>query len=420
MDIEINPFSSHEKRLEQRWQFWDDERTVKWFQARGYTLYNRPNKDYGSNPPAPEPRPHLTVPSIPDKEPIVAAVTPYACHDDCKHTSDIARSVEEHTGSVCFAQDEKGRHVALKLVSADARPDERKIYQFLHRQDVRVLEQNSVLPVLEILPYGEHCFVVMPRWGGPVRYPQPYSLRAVIEFIRGCLKGVAFLHKNGIIHRDLSWNNYLVNHFTSDTANRGSYQRRCLRARGELLYAIFDYNLSIILPQDMDPKTFRLPYDMTWEGTCFEIPDVWQGELDYDPFAYDVGILGHMFSVNYQHLCSDLYLLAPLIDGMTTKTIQKRFTADQALEFLDASMDTLPKDKLEKPFSTERGNYVPYYDYDGRWSGLPAELVQRWAQYREPPLPKTTKLMRWLCENNQVATFVRLIRRVGRFFKLKL
>ncbi|KAF6763237.1 other/AgaK1 protein kinase [Ephemerocybe angulata] len=401
MDIEINPFSSHDTLPKRRFQFWDDDRTVKWFQARGYILYTRPsNTKHGSEASVTESNPYLTVPSVPEDEPFVPAVYPYACHDDStSDPSEIARGIEERKGSVCFAQDREGRHVTIKLVPADARTDERKIYQFLHRQDIQVLEENCVLPVLEMLHFNEHCFVVMPRWGNLVRYPEPVRLREVIEFIRGCLKGLAFLHRHGIIHRDLSWGNYLVNHFTSQNAQRDSYERRGLRMRGELLYAIFDYSLSILLPPDVDPKTFRLPYNMTWEGTCFSIPDVWHGELDYDPFAYDVAVLGHMMSLDYQHLCPDLCLLAPLIDGMTTKTIQKRFTADRALAFLEANMDTVTDDK---------------------WDGLPADLVQKWAQYREPPLPKVTKLMRWLCENNQVATFVRVLRRVGRLFKLKL
>lgn len=330
-------------------------------------------------------------------------------------SSPHVRSAEEVKGSVCFAQDREGRHIAIKLVPADAETDERKIYQFLHTQDQKVLEENCVLPVLDILLFNEHCFVVMPRWGSRMTAPAPMALREVIDLIRGCLKGLAFLHKHGIIHRDISWGNYLVNHFSSSDTESRSHLRGRLRAHGKLAYAIYDYNISIFLPPDVSRKGFRLPYNMTWEGTYFNVPDVSAGELDYDPFAYDVGVLGYLLSLDYQHLCPDLHLLAPLIDGMTTRTIRKRFTANQALEFLKANLDTLTDDKLEKAFY-KPGQYVLYYLYDGRWDQVPDDLAQRWDKYKEPPLPRTAKFMRWICEIEKVASFIRIMRRVGRLF----
>jgi len=44
----------------------------------------------------------------------------------------------------------------------------------------------------------------------------------------------------------------------------------------------------------------RLPYNLSWDGTMNQPHDTSQGELDYDPFAFDVGCLGVLFCQKFQ------------------------------------------------------------------------------------------------------------------------
>lgn len=55
---------------------------------------------------------------------------------------------------------------------------------------------------------------------------------------------------------------------------------------GSLSYAMFDFNISILVP------LYRLPYQMSFWATYHSPNDTSQGEFDYDPFVYDVGTMG--------------------------------------------------------------------------------------------------------------------------------
>ena len=67
-----------------------------------------------------------------------------------------------------------------------------------------------------------------------------------------------------------------------------------LRSQGLLSYALFDFDFSVRWPPEADRRDCRLPYHRAW-GTFNLVMDVAQGEYDYDPFAFDVGVLGAVF-----------------------------------------------------------------------------------------------------------------------------
>ncbi|RXW11437.1 hypothetical protein EST38_g14417, partial [Candolleomyces aberdarensis] len=286
-------------RAQRRNQFWDSPTTLDWFKARGYTLYKR-IPDHRDSP-------WLTAPQTANNETLVYANYPYSGHDSSSTDKSLpARCAIVKTvgvfklhltpnvyyflsnvheqGSVVFAQDEQRRHVAIKLVPKDT--DELKIYEFIQQQDMKTLEENSILPVLEILHIKSHCFVVMPRWGGGSIIPEEYSCTGeLLALVHSLLKGLAFLHNNGIAHRDLALSNVLCNHFSNEHA--GGYFRSVSRRNRTLQFAIFDFDISIMVPPNASRSKFRLPYWRNWEGSAW-VYDVDQGELDYDPFAYDV------------------------------------------------------------------------------------------------------------------------------------
>ncbi len=65
-------------------------------------------------------------------------------------------------------------------------------------------------------------------------------------------------------------------------------------------YALIDFNLSMIFDEDASELDCRLPAEAALvSATPFQPSDLWLGEYDYDPFAYDVGCLGNMFRVNF-------------------------------------------------------------------------------------------------------------------------
>lgn len=82
-------------------------------------------------------------------------------------------------------------------------------------------------------------------------------------------------------------------------------------------------------------------------------------------------------------------MLAPLFNKMITRDVANRFTAHQALVFFeDFRFGMLPLQLNAKlpPAPAIRVNAEKY----DRWEGLPQDFIQKWASYREPPIPWLT------------------------------
>jgi hypothetical protein len=108
--------------------------------------------------------------------------------------------------------------------------------------------------------------------------------------------------------QDLSENNILVNYFGDSTwPSQDDHLRNVFLLNDEALYAIFDYNLSVVLPSGTTPHERRLPFKMSFYGLAVDRPfDTAQGEFDYDPFAWDVACLGIQLRYRFQ-VCSPVH-----------------------------------------------------------------------------------------------------------------
>ena len=100
--------------------------------------------------------------------------------------------------------------------------------------------------------------------------------------------------------QDIKIDNVLVNHFGANSSLANNEVRSELRSDGKLIYALFDFDISIMAPSDAKKGEYRLPYHMSWWGSFNQPMDTAQGEFDYDPFAFDVGMLGSEFCQVYQ------------------------------------------------------------------------------------------------------------------------
>ena len=90
--------------------------------------------------------------------------------------------------------------------------------------------------------------------------------------------------------------------------------RRTLRREGHLVYAFADFDISIMFPITATREECRLPSKPSLGGGYDQPNDTSQGELNYDPFAYDVGCLGVLFCHEFQVclLCGALECKADL------------------------------------------------------------------------------------------------------------
>ncbi|KAG6809441.1 hypothetical protein H0H92_000251, partial [Tricholoma furcatifolium] len=338
----------------------DSDFLRQWFLQRGYTLYSAWKRAYDWDCEGFEP--HASSSKYDNDN--VQFPYAYSGGDDMLnifgHPPLYAPLYREH------------RHVAIKIVK-DA-SDEYKVSNFLFQQGIpnSMEEFNHVIPVLDMLHFGKVWFVVMPRF------------------------------------QDMSDSNILVNHFGRHENDVLNATRSCMRQQGQLTYALFDFDLSTKFPSSWSDEQCRLPYYESWKGTVGLIPpDTWSGELDFDPFALDVGALGMIFSLYYDHLTLEVPMLAPLFDKMLTHDIPRRFTAEQALHFLES--EVYPRTSLAQ---LSLGAEDSSSDSQrGRWEGLDPTFLDEWAAYRSPPLPWTTKFLRSICEHDWIFYTVVFLRR---------
>ncbi|KIY48628.1 kinase-like protein, partial [Fistulina hepatica ATCC 64428] len=302
-----------------------------------------------------------------------------------------------------FAQDEKGRHVAIKLVKKDS--DEYKIAQILlEKGDAAV--NHCVIPILEIIDCEEHAFMVMPRWDEVGLTQWLRTLANVLDYVHCLLKGLAFLHEHCIIHRDLKVDNILCNHFGIHCWEHNWLRNELMKQR-RLIFAISDFNMSLLLPPSSRPRCFRLPTCRSWESYVDRAYDVRQGELDYDPFLLDVGNLGVVFA-RYLRGCTSLApILAPLIDSMVTDDLSRRFTASEALQFFEATVDSVPRENLDVRVRFQPSTGGPFEDvvYLDRWVGLSPEFIVKWSAYRLQKPTLSLRFLRWFCDLDDRAFF---------------
>ncbi|GJJ07962.1 hypothetical protein Clacol_002169 [Clathrus columnatus] len=368
-----------------------------WFAENGYILYTFP--EVGHYVPSMDTSPQTA--EFPDY--------PYAfCGGDPPYP--YSMPLEAHCSEkVCFAQDMQGRHVTIKKLRNADETDEICIYQLLLEKN-ESLVKNCVLPIIEILEYEGQYFAVMPRWGDGPFFATPASIRNVLHYIRCLLKvwsalplnesidkiylkAVNFLHSNAI---DLKEGNTLINHFGTRGRVPHNLMRPKLLSAGRLTYALFDFDLAQMLPS----TECRLPSTQSFFVMSIEIPfDTSHGELDYDPYKFEMGCLGIVLCQMFQHCIPFAHFLAPFLDRLITDRLELRLTAKEALEFFEEMHAKLTPEQLavEAPVYTLHG-YPPWQPekYD-RWEGLPDEFIAEWGHFRAPKPSFGTKLLRWFC-----------------------
>jgi hypothetical protein len=80
-----------------------------------------------------------------------------------------------------------------------------------------------------------------------------------------------------------------------------------LRRRDAVLYAHIDFDMSIMFEPESIPAERRLPWVLSRQGSSMYVYDTQQGEIDHDPFAYDVACLGELFCVQFQ-VCTKVFI----------------------------------------------------------------------------------------------------------------
>ncbi|KAF8908488.1 kinase-like domain-containing protein [Gymnopilus junonius] len=339
--------------IEDRWKWWDSMRS--WFSERGYTLYdyvvNGDNERHYTHW-----RPTKLCPGP------VSFPYPHMGSDN----DPVGYSNNYGEGRVVFAQDNEGCHLAIKLVKGGS--EELDVLGHLKNEaDLRDAKSfPCVLPILDLLPCECHWFAIMPRWGEVTLEPWFPTLYHAVKFIQSLLKGLIFLHSRRIFHRDVGQRNILVNRLTGFKKTSVAYKMHFeLEEDGKLLYALFDFDRAIMLDVETYGENPMLPICLVDRGFFVPPYERLLGYPDFDPFKYDVACLGIYFDRIFASYILDAPLLAPLIDGMLTADIHKRFSAAQALSFTENILGTVSQSTLSFK-NRQHGQVIIMSMTDGR------------------------------------------------------
>ncbi|SJL04410.1 uncharacterized protein ARMOST_07776 [Armillaria ostoyae] len=386
--------------LNERRKWWLSMRG--WFADRGYNLYLRQPVDEGYMPMCYPPLP-FTGSDTSEEAPF-----PYAFRGrhslECGEGETYLSSTEPETAAVWYAQDAETRLVAIKIVKKDT--DEYRIIHLIHEKQSSSLPLHGIVPVLDILDSGDFYFAIMPKWSIPFMcdcwFPSTRealgmihcllkacpSLRTMCQIITDVFRvSSGFMNEKLFTECDFKQGNTLVNfaygdHWTRCPSDEGLQRFFC--RRGMLTYGYIDYNIAVMFPRSASLSECRLPYWKSWDGTNnWWLYDTAQGEHDYDPFAFDVALLGfHLSESSLQHLPPYAPFVAPLLDMMVHQDAKKRFTAREALQFFDDMYPQLSEAELE--LAPPQGwNLSHLYETFDRWQDLPLDFVQRyrWVHY---------------------------------------
>ncbi|KAG6887084.1 hypothetical protein C0995_001681 [Termitomyces sp. Mi166 len=361
--------------LSRRLTWWDSSRVRSWFLGNGYTLYHRyqyENQDF------------IVEMYPPDVEPQERAF-PYPYEGDMESSSRVSEYRPFH--AYIGHKDRSGRHVAVKAILDGS--EELRILKYLQKQGVPHSMDgfHNVIPVLDVLSCEGQWLAIMPR----------------------------------IAHGDIKAGNILVNHVSKDFFDDHSRFRRLLRSQGKLTYAFCDFDGSTMFSPSMSLDECRLPSHVSFNTLWYQVPaDTSQGEFDFHPFAFDVGMLGVLFCNEFQHLMRVAPMLAPLLDRMTTRDIERRFKASEALRFFEEEVLPQTPEYVLSSWIPQRDSPTGSYDTFDRWAGLDPTFVDKWAAFRESPVPLYLKFLRYICEYPWVFDTVSCIRRVARFIRIRM
>ncbi|OCB91803.1 hypothetical protein A7U60_g916 [Sanghuangporus baumii] len=233
-----------------------------------------------------------------------------------------------------------GRRIKMKKLAKGSK--ELEIARFLTSEEMSKDPRNHCVPILDVFSEEDsHLeFMVMPLL---IRHSQPSfsTVHEALDFVKQLLEGLAFMHENGVAHRDCAANNIMMDGDplypkgfhpclpTLDAKGKRARPRRRRDTRG-VKYYFTDFGIS---SRFESAEEVRLVTGQ--DGLDREVPELRQFE-PYDPFPVDVFILGNLFRKELTDMCENMGFLDPLVERMTQQNPCERPTAEEALHLFDS------------------------------------------------------------------------------------
>ncbi|KAJ7723910.1 kinase-like domain-containing protein [Mycena metata] len=192
-----------------------------------------------------------------------------------------------------MAYDTQDRVCALKALHNVRSRAEIDIISFLNSPEMRSCADNHTIPLLDKVVTEEWTFIVMPYWPRSAQNCIPWEVEDYFNRLTQALEGLSFMYRHGIIHRDISVGNMLLNLHSAVPGVYSSFTRR------NVAMAYIDLGCACRFPADSDPATWiGTGYWGTMDHAAPEVPraDSRDSQRPYHLPPVDVYALGSVFT----------------------------------------------------------------------------------------------------------------------------
>lgn len=241
---------------------------------------------------------------------------------------------------VIDARKADGTLVAIKWIPPQEHTrDELEVIRFLSSDGLRDDPRNHCLTLLDSFDHptiSGGVFIVTPWLLSLVSMPVKY-VNDVADFMLQTFEGLAFMHANGVAHRDCTGRNIMVDATSLIPNTRWHPQHPTHTEQWEIApeplprcqaaarYVFIDFGISSrCSPGEL--VVGEIGRDHTAPELSATIP--------YDPFMLDIYLLGNFFWTDYVSKFRNLEFLRPVVEPMIRKDPRERPTIGEALSHL--------------------------------------------------------------------------------------
>ncbi|KAJ7115391.1 kinase-like domain-containing protein [Mycena epipterygia] len=195
--------------------------------------------------------------------------------------------------SLKMAYDSQDRVCALKALHNSRGRAEIDIISFLNSPKLRSCSDNHTIPILDTIVTEEWTFIAMPYWPRSVHASIPWEVDDYFNRLAQALEGLCFMHRHGIIHRDISVGNMLLNVHYGVPGVYSSFARR------NIALAYIDFGGACRFPAGSDQSTWVGTGH--WNTVDHAAPEIPRGDNHHCQRPYhlppvDVYALGWVFT----------------------------------------------------------------------------------------------------------------------------
>ncbi|KAI0364011.1 kinase-like protein [Pilatotrama ljubarskyi] len=197
---------------------------------------------------------------------------------------------------------------------------------------------NHCVSAIEVLPdpLNDHRSLLVMPYLRPYDNPELQTVDDVVNFVSQMLKGLVFLHRHRIAHRDIAPPNIMMDarplypndhhpvrlHRALDAIRDAN---PLPRSDHPVKYYYVDFGLSVHFPEGASPRVIgRVGRDM-------EIPEL-SSDVPYDAFKADIYALGNLFDKAYLQRFSNVEFLRHLVECMKQQDPELRPPAQELLK----------------------------------------------------------------------------------------